>query len=201
MCGGKDRMKDESHIVIICGKKDEGKTTFIKCLIDRLKPAGISMCGLYSPGIYEENQKIGIAVTDLTTNRHMQLAKHEPGWDPKMPAREWRFNEDALAWGDQVLFYCINQTSDVLIIDEIGYLELQNEGGWKSVFPVVEQGNYLKVYLVVRDGLLGQALKIWSNAQIVAINQIDSIDRWLSNEIKTIMELKGTRTNQFQKPR
>jgi nucleoside-triphosphatase len=193
-------MTAEKRIVIISGEKNQGKSTFIKHIIDGFSAAGFSICGLYSPGIYVHEQKTGITVTDLTNGSRMQLADHEPGWDPDMPAREWRFNQDAIEWGDQVLGQCIKKARDVLIVDEIGYLELEKGMGWKSIFPVLEKNNYIKAYLVVRNDLLGRALEIWQTAQIISINNIESIESWLSKEVWEIMTLKDMRTNQFQKP-
>ena len=189
-----------NKITIISGKKGEGKTSIIRQIIDRFRIAGITLCGLYSPGLYADTRKIGISVMDIATGRRMQLAYYDPGWDPEMPVREWRFNDEAIAWGDRVLAQCMERASgDVLIIDEIGYLELEKQKGWESVFRLTDKAPFLKIYIVVRENLLVLAQERWQNAHTIAITHIDNIDRWISQEVEIIMELKGRRTGQSPK--
>jgi len=194
-------MRQDKILAIVTGKKEEGKSTFIKQIMDVFHAADISLCGLYSPGIYEKNLKIGINVIDIATGDCLQLANYDPGWDSEMPLREWRFNDEAIEWGDKVLLRSLKHNYDVLIVDEVGYLELEKQQGWKSVYSILREGNFLKTYLVVRENLLGLAQETWQYAQIISISNVKNIENWMSNEVDEIMALKGRRTSQSQTPR
>jgi len=191
-------MTPASTITIITGAKEEGKSTLIKRLLQDFHKAQFALRGLFSPAIIENRKKKGIAVEDISTGKRMRLAIHEPGWDPEMPDREWKFKKDALRWSNEVLKQ-IEDIYDVLIIDEIGYLEFEKKQGWESVFSVISDAHYLRAYIVVRTSLIGFAEEKWPDARIIHLSEIQKDEEWIQKEIRAIRFLKEARKDQCQK--
>ena len=191
-------MTPASTITIITGTKEEGKSTQIMRLLQDFRKSQFVLRGLFSPAIIEDRKKKGIAVEDISTGKRMRLAIHKPGWDSVMPDREWKFNEDALRWGNEVLKQ-IEKNYDVLIIDEIGYLEFEKKQGWGSVFSVISDTHYLRAYIVVRTSLIGFAEEKWPDARIIHLSEIQKDEEWIQKEIRGIRFLKEARKDQCQK--
>ena len=171
------------NITIITGRKGEGKTTFVKELINIFRTNGHKICGLYSPGIYENGKKIGINVVNLTNGEKRLLALHDPGWDPDKPIREWRFIDESMNWGNEILENQ-GQNCGILIIDEIGYLELEKNQGWNAIFDMIQRGYYKQAFIVIRESLLDKALSFWNDARVVFIDKIDEREKFLKEEVK-----------------
>ena len=57
----------------------------------------------------------------------------------------------------------------ILIIDELGYLEFEKNIGWISAFKILDKGDYKSAIVVVRAGLLKQALAKFENAVVITV--------------------------------
>lgn len=173
------------NITFITGGKGAGKSLLIGQIVDEIRKNGLNIGGLHSPGIYKGDKKIGISVKNLRSCETKQLARYNPGWDPKMLIREWEFDEEAVLWGNDIL---ANQAlpCDVLIVDEIGYLELEKTLGWVSIFDILKRNDYSCAYIVVCESLLGLALQNWEGARIVRISEIDKVSEFVKKEIDRI---------------
>ena len=115
-------------INLIVGERDVGKTTLCFNLIENLKFMRYSVAGIISPGIYHDEVKVGINALNIKSGENVKLADYSPGWDIENPIRIWKMNSKAIPWGNDVLTKSI--PCDVLIIDEIGYLEFENNHGF-----------------------------------------------------------------------
>ena len=180
-----NNVDQDRKITIITGTKGEGKSTFLSGFISAIRDSGISIQGLFSPAIFTNGIKTGIAVENLATCERKQLAYFDPGWDPEMKDREWRFDAGNIIWGNQVLKK-INTYSDILIVDEVGYLELEKHSGWNAIFPLLRSNLYAHAYLIVRESLVGIAQSAWKNARVIRLSEIEDWDMWIANEIRSI---------------
>jgi nucleoside-triphosphatase THEP1 len=168
-----------SKINIISGKKDVGKSFLCSNLVDELKNRDYSIAGISSPGKYVNNKKVGIFATNISNGDMIELATFSPGWDPENLRREWKINYDAIPWGNEVLKN-INPC-DVLIVDEIGFLELEKESGWSRVFQIVNECIFKISFIVVRPELLSPALSRWENANVIRIKDKDQSEAALAS--------------------
>jgi nucleoside-triphosphatase THEP1 len=111
----------------------------------------ISVRGLVTPGCYAgDGSRIAIALVDLAPDARWPLAERVP--PEQSTGRRWRFHPDALIRGDALLR--ASQDCDLLVIDEIGPLELIDHGGWTSALDVLKEGRYRQALVVIRPGLL-----------------------------------------------
>jgi nucleoside-triphosphatase THEP1 len=178
------------EINLITGERDVGKTILCSKIAEKFKNLGYSVAGIISPGIYHDNDKIGITALDIKSGRKVRLADFSPGWDKEKPSRIWKMNPAAIPWGNHVLSKSV--PCEILIIDEIGYLELENNGGWKKSFEILEGKLFKMAFIVIRRELVEIALSNWENAQVIILESTEDVD-FISKEILHQIKLKALR--------
>jgi nucleoside-triphosphatase THEP1 len=105
-------------------------------------------------------------VIDLVSQEKRRLAKRRAVYDSSSPTPKWDFDSDVLAWGNQVLEKIVG--ADLLLIDELGPLELLKGKGWQAGIRLLEGGSYRVACVVVRRELLNVMLARFPNAVIAA---------------------------------
>jgi len=160
-------MKDKGDLLIITGKRNIGKTNACIKLVNYFKTRNLQISGIISLGLYENGRKVGILAKDIRTGEKKKLAVYYQGWDEEEPGRIWKFDDETLIWGNRVLAESI--PTDILIIDELGYLEFEKDQGWIEGFNAIDEGKYLIAFIVVRNELLPIAKKKWERAKIFNI--------------------------------
>lgn len=155
--------------VLVTGERGAGKTVFCGALVEaaRTMPRPPAVAGVVSPRVYEHGDQVGIDVEDLRTGRRRRLAALR---SPDEPARSeatrlWRFDEEALAWGNEVLRSAT--PCDLLVVDELGPLEFEEGGGWPAGLAAVDSGDFTAAVVVVRPRLLPEARRRWPAAEVV----------------------------------
>ena len=177
-------------INLITGERDVGKTILCSTLIEKMKIKEYSVAGIISPGLYHNDVKVGIEAINIKSGENVKLADYSPGWDIENPLRIWKMNSDAIPWGNDVLNNSI--PCDVLIIDEIGYLEFEKNSGWNNSFKILREKEFKIAFIVVRIDLMGAALSYWEKAQILKIESGENVDL-ISNKIFHQIEINATK--------
>jgi nucleoside-triphosphatase THEP1 len=138
------------QIAILTGPVGSGKTTTCGRLLDRGRKIGLDCAGLLSLSRVEGGVKVGIDVVDARTGERRRLADVDelPG---ALRAGPYRFDADTFAWGAARLG--IACPCDVLIVDEIGPLEMDCGEGWVNALDVLRVGRYRLAVAVVRPSL------------------------------------------------
>ena len=124
------------HICILSGEENVGKSTLCKHAIEYCHTRNIKVSGIRSELQIVNNQRKSINSFDIKNGEMINLAVYSPGWDNEKPKRKWKFNKNAIKWGNDVLQRAL--PTDLLIIDEIGYLELEKGEGWIECFNILE---------------------------------------------------------------
>lgn len=154
---------------LVTGERGAGKTLFCRALVEaaRVLPGRPEVAGLLSPGVYDGEKQVGIEAVDLRTGERRRLAwLRAPGEPAHSEAtRLWRFHEEALAWGNRVLAAAV--PCGLLVVDELGPLELEEGRGWTAGPAAVDSGDYTAAVVVVRPRLLPVALGRWPGAEVV----------------------------------
>ena len=162
------------RINLITGEKDVGKTILCSNLAEKLNLKGYSVAGIISPGIYSDDIKVGITALNIKSGEKVRLADYSPCWDIENPLRIWKIHSDAILWGNDVLNKSV--PCDVLIIDEIGYLEFENKCGWNKSFKILEEKRFKIAFVVVRIDLVETAFSHWGKAPIFKIENGENVD-------------------------
>ncbi len=153
-------------MTIVTGASGDGKTALCRALADAARGAGRQVAGLLCPAVFEGSRKTGIEAVDLRSGETRRLAgPRESGGGAPAAGRRWVLDEAVLAWGDGVLGRAV--PCDVLIVDELGPLELEEGRGWTAGLAAVDSGAYDAALVVVRPGLLARAGARWPRAEIV----------------------------------
>ena len=76
----------------------------------------------------------------------------EPGVNPAVIQGRFRFDPETLAWGNDVLSQTL--PCHLLVVDELGPLELERGEGWVKAFDVLRKPNFVLALVVVRPELV-----------------------------------------------
>ncbi|MGC8633543.1 MAG: nucleoside-triphosphatase [Candidatus Limnocylindrales bacterium] len=145
-------------LVLLTGAPGSGKTTACARLADQAERRGRTCEGLLSPARFSRGRKSGIDVVELRTGVRRRLAEVAacttgPSDLAQGPAAgRYQFHAGALAWAARRL----NEIGacDVLIVDEIGPLELERGEGWANAIQVLRAGHYRLAVATVRPALV-----------------------------------------------
>ena len=166
---------------VLTGPIRIGKTTVCQAVAEQTRARGYNVRGILTPPILDaDGQRLGIEIVDLATGKRRALAKltqpdHALGVDAAAgqagsaghvatEALEgdfsgpsvgvYQFDARALQWGREIVARAIAAGCDLLIVDEIGRLELERSEGFGAVLRLLETGIVLRSLLVVRRELL-----------------------------------------------
>lgn len=156
-------------ICILSGEENIGKSTLCRHIIEYVNSRNITVSGIRSELEIVNNQRIGINSFNIKTGEMMNLAVYSPGWDKEKPERKWKFNRVAINWGNNILRKSV--PTDLLIIDEIGYLELEKGEGWNECFNVLESNQYQLALVVIRPELLTLASKRYEKISVFTLQK------------------------------
>jgi nucleoside-triphosphatase len=162
-------MSQNPTLFLITGSRGAGKTTFCDQLARDAREAGWQVAGLISRPIFSGPRRTAIDAEDQRTGDTRRLAVAAPEGEPPTPGtKSWQFDPAALAWGNQVL--ATATPCDLLVVDELGPLELERGTGWQAGLSAVDSRQYAIALVVIRAELLGEALLRWDEANLVEID-------------------------------
>ncbi|MBN2047433.1 MAG: hypothetical protein JW750_06290 [Anaerolineaceae bacterium] len=164
-------------IVVLYGERQIGKTTFLMRLVEQFKAMGLDVGGVLSPPVFEGAEKTGIRARDVRGGEERLLAARNqtPKKDSATPG--YQFDDAVLAWGNQCL--AAAAPCDVLIVDELGPLELVRGAGWQAGIQAVESGAYRLAVVVIRESLHDYPRQHWQVSEYIAYQREDLTPRLL----------------------
>jgi nucleoside-triphosphatase THEP1 len=140
-----------TRIVLITGERQVGKSTALRGAVARLQRAYVRISGLLT----ERTGPHDLEVTELHTDARYPLT--DPFHDvPGSPTRQFAMNEAALARAGRALEASF--PTQVLVLDELGPLELIHRQGWVGALELLCHEAYDLALVVVRPELLGAAV-------------------------------------------
>ncbi len=164
----------EGKLWIISGEIGAGKTTLCTNLIKAFGDLGWQISGLRSPAIVEAGYKTGIAVENLASGEIRKLAVEAaiPQGVVDEPMH-WAFDPEVLAWGNRVFKQVV--PTDLLVVDEIGPLEMKRAEGWVNALSALDSRKYRQAILVMRPKLLSIAQARWPWGQTILIEEVGQV--------------------------
>jgi len=141
----------KKKLVVFYGVREIGKTTFLMKVVPQLIQQDYHVSGVLSPAVFTNGEKTGINVQDVSTGEERILAirRNDENLQDETPGYE--FNESNLLWGNEILRDAV--PTDVLIVDELGPLEIKFQKGWQFGVKAVESGDYDLCIVVLREEL------------------------------------------------
>jgi nucleoside-triphosphatase THEP1 len=165
-------MKKKSNVIIITGEIGSGKTKLISEISFRIKESGLKTGGIIAPAVYEQGNKIGYSITDISTGNTMQLSQiTEIEGMPRVG--KYFFKAEALDFGRNALSVERNMESQIVFIDEIGAWELQSQG-WASSLNELIINCEMPLIITVRKSFLELVIENWMLQNPLVIEAKDS---------------------------
>ncbi|HIP47635.1 MAG TPA: hypothetical protein EYG92_01530 [Lutibacter sp.] len=168
-------------IYIISGETRSGKTTYLKKIIKELKKqdASLKIGGLIAHGIDKDGERYGFDIENVANGKNEFLCSQKHVENNQKIGRFY-FSKKGLEFGKNALTSNL-ETTDLLVIDEIGYMELKGEGWFEAIENALEYPN-LNMIWVVRKRILEDVLKQWqhSNTKVIS-TQTSSVDLLVKN--------------------
>ncbi|MCK4664523.1 MAG: DUF2478 domain-containing protein [Bacteroidales bacterium] len=166
-------------IFIITGERHQGKTTFVRQIVTKLKEKEFSVKGFLSEAIFTDGERTGYVLKDIETNKSVEICNINGNSDWNKTGCYY-FNPDGIQFGYDILDIKKIKNSDIIVIDEIGKFELNNEG-WKKAIDNLLINSKIPMIWVVRKSLVSDVITKW-NLSVVEIFDIKK------NKIEDIIE-------------
>jgi nucleoside-triphosphatase THEP1 len=146
------------RIVLLTGDSGVGKTTVCQRVVELAAQRGFRCAGLLSvPAVDDNQQRIGTDAMDVATKKRRELTRADRVLRHIQVGR-WSFNLDALDWGNALLRNV--GECDLLVVDEIGRLELERKSGWMDAWGVLERHQFAMALVIVRPQLTEHISKL-----------------------------------------
>jgi nucleoside-triphosphatase THEP1 len=136
-------------VIILTGGRGVGKSTVCHKAVALAGRRGYA-CG----GILTLTRQGARHVLDVGSGQQYRLTRTSGKGEAVIQGR-FRFDPQTLSRGEAALSRAT--PCDLLVVDEVGPLELERGQGWASAFDVLRAGEYGLALLVVRPALIAQA--------------------------------------------
>jgi len=147
------------HLFFLTGPIQGGKSSLAAELARVWKKQGGKAGGFLAPGLMQEGERTGFNLQRVSRDQQIPLAR-KTGPASWFTFRRFSFNPEAFRIGMHWLREDLQNGADLLIIDEVGPLELQGRG-WRKVLDHFASVPELLQLWVVRKAVLEEFKKLW----------------------------------------
>jgi ABC-type cobalamin/Fe3+-siderophores transport system ATPase subunit/nucleoside-triphosphatase THEP1 len=155
--------------LVVTGARGSGKSRWCAALVAAARGRGLRVAGVASPAVLEGGRKVAIDVVDLAGDARRRLAELRHADEPGTATQRWRFDEEALSWGNAALRAAAAARVDLLVVDELGPLEFVRGVGFVDGVAALDAGRFAVACVVVRPSLVDEALRRWPDATVVDV--------------------------------
>jgi nucleoside-triphosphatase THEP1 len=172
-----DLPRGKPSVVILTGLNQSGKSTLLEELVRFLKENDLKVAGIIAKGLWQGNIRSGFDLLDLTGGSVMPLSRRtsDGGLVQGIP---FVFFEESLASGLRALSPDRCAGADVVIVDEVGFLELQGFGWSGALEPLLDMDGPVQVW-VVRCNCIEPVRHKWglADAETITVGEPDALER------------------------
>ena len=156
----------EARAGLLTGPVGVGKTTVAERVVGLARRQGLACGGVLAPAMINScMQKAGIWGVDIGTGERRILARTDRDLGGPLIG-PYSFDTGALAWAIGAVDRSIG-ACDLLVVDEIGKLELWHGIGLAPVLPRLTSGEADRALILVRESLLGEL-----QARLAPVDQV-----------------------------
>ncbi len=170
----------QSRVALLSGAVGVGKTTVAERVVGLARRRGLASCGLLAPAMMNScGQKVGIWGVDAATAERRVLARTDrdlggPSVGP------YSFDAGALEWALALLENALDaggaRPCDLIVVDEIGKLELWQDAGLAPILSRLASGGVGRVLVLVRDSLREELQRRLEPVEVVVL-KVDEENR------------------------
>jgi nucleoside-triphosphatase THEP1 len=161
--------ENKPELVLVTGMRGAGKTSWCMDLIEHARALDLKLCGLISPAIFEDGQKVGIDLLDLHSGERRRLAYRTGHAGGDLRTTDWQMVVETLEWGNAILEN-IN-SCDLFILDELGPLEFEHGIGLIAGLDIIDAHKKFPSVVVVRPSLLQVSSNRWPWAHVINVSE------------------------------
>ena len=149
-------------IVILTGDVGSGKTTLLAGLLKSLSPTSPAPDGFLGVRVFEENQMLGYDLRMLRDDRRLPFLRRSEG-AAMAAVGSWRLFDSSLAAAAEIIR--TSRPNALLVVDELGPLELEGGGHWPALADVLDQPGR-RFLFVVREACLDGFVRLFAGRTV-----------------------------------
>jgi len=146
-------------IYLICGEKNEGKTTRLKEIFCTVKNA----YGFAADKQFDGDTLIAYNLLNLRSGASITLARIRTATDESAAENliqaSFCFNTSGFAWAEEVFEDALKAGADAFFLDEVGRIELGARGHSKLVHRALNSN--MDIYMTVRNSNLKDIVRMF----------------------------------------
>lgn len=176
-------------VVLLTGLPGAGKTLGCQRLVEAARHQGLRVHGLITESRRLSSGRIVQTVLNLRTGERRRLAEYV-GTDEGEPIGRgvagrfsWTFVGDSVRWGRHELDRCLTGSKDLLVIDQLGPLELLAGSGWVNAVRVLQEGHYGLAVVVVNPLVVEQLKERLTGVDVQEIETGESAPEDLQEQL------------------
>lgn len=160
-------------IIGLTGSKGKGKSTACLNLAGQLSDQGLEVKGFCSPPVFIDGIKTGIDVVSLPSfeRRRLGLIGEIEGY---IQIRVWSMDPKTFDWINHMMKRFAN--AEVLIFDEFGPLEVEQDKGWHQALDVLKTANYHLAVITFRPDYQEFFCQEFPDIEIINLDNFGNTD-------------------------
>jgi nucleoside-triphosphatase len=124
------------RVILLTGRPGVGKTTMVNRVFEHYSKSGFRIEGLTTREVRDGGARTGFMITDLSSGQEGWLAKKDVGTGPKVGSYIV-VSDDLEKIGVNALERSMNGSADLVIVDEIGPMEMTSVSFRESISRVL----------------------------------------------------------------
>lgn len=154
------------YIMLLAGQRGVGKTTTCQRLVEIASRQGYRVSGVLAPALFDQSgAKVGFEAVDVGSGERRILARADSDLGGPRIGR-YSFDLTSLSWACDLLQRAFATGCDLLIVDEIGPLELERDQGFVTILRHLQRKTPCHTLLVVRNELLNELRRHLPQAEL-----------------------------------
>jgi len=139
--------------LLVVGEPGSGKTSWCREYVDGQRKRGATVGGILCPAIEQKGQRVGSNALDLLTGQEIPFARLSGHRSFKAGQKigNYTISRDGISFACGAIKQAVDSRCDLVVIDEVGPLELSGKG----LMPAVESAlpSAANLLIVVRNSL------------------------------------------------
>jgi nucleoside-triphosphatase THEP1 len=174
-------------LIIISGDVHQGKTSFSQKLVDLSLDAGIAVSGFLTLRNQVNHADTSYQLLNIESQQALPFidTRAKADW---FPFRRFFFNPEAFKTGHELIESAIAKKKSLVIIDELGPMELMNQGWSAGVEKLCQNPSILQVW-VVRKKLVPLIRMKWDVGTVYVADIGSDTPEVLLEKIKVLQGL------------
>lgn len=150
---------EKGGVILLTGGRGSGKSTILLKLLKYLRESGIPAGGFVARGLWKDDVRAGFELELAATGEVVPLALRVPA-SRRTGSMPFEFSRKGLSAGDFALATEACANAKVIMVDEVGPLEISGKGWAPRLGELLELSGKIQIW-VVRDSLLEEVPMKW----------------------------------------